>query len=158
MKGRIALLLVVAGLLCPTGVFAAGVEVSDLSLQGEIMGENIVFTLKLTADVKEKGAVLPLVVGDVAFLDGKLPSNAELVRNGSRFDSRSAEDHLRMKYRRGKRYAPTSEEFVENLASKSYLSKKLYYVECEGAEKMPSGDWLLLRLGEYRAGNHEPPP
>jgi hypothetical protein len=85
-------------------------------------------------------------------------SDCAFIRNGSRFDSRSAEDHLRMKYRRGKRYAPTSEEFVENLASKSYLSKKLYYVECEGAEKMPSGDWLLLRLGEYRAGNHEPPP
>jgi hypothetical protein len=57
-----------------------------------------------------------------------------------------------MKYRRGKRYAPTSEEFIERLASRSSLSKKPYYIECEGAKKMPSGDWLIIRLGEYRAG------
>ena len=78
-------------------------------------------------------------------------SDCTFIRNGKRYDSRSAEDHLRMKYRRGKRYAPTSEKFIERLASNSYLSKKLYYIECEG-EKMPSGDWLMKRLGEYRAG------
>jgi hypothetical protein len=79
-------------------------------------------------------------------------SDCTFIRNGERYDSRSAEDHLRMKYRRGKRYAPTSEEFIERLASNSYLSKKLYYIECEG-EKMPSGDWLTKRLGEFRAGS-----
>jgi hypothetical protein len=79
-------------------------------------------------------------------------SNCTFIRNGERYDSRSAEDHLRMKYRRGKRYAQTSEKFIERLASNSYLSKKLYYIECDG-EKMPSGNWLTIRLGEYRAGS-----
>lgn len=64
-------------------------------------------------------------------------SDCTFIRNGQRYDSRSAEDHLRMKYRKGKRYAPTGEKFVERFASKSSLSKKLYYVECEGVEKMP---------------------
>jgi hypothetical protein len=85
-------------------------------------------------------------------------SDCAFIRNGERYDSRSAEDHLRMKYRRGKRHAPTSEKFIERLASNSYLSKKLYYIECE-SEKMPSGDWLTERLGEYRAESkdkHEP--
>lgn len=77
-------------------------------------------------------------------------SNCSFIRNGENYDSRSAEDHLRMKYRRGKRYAASSEDFIERLASKSYLSKKAYYIECEGEEKIPSGDWLLERLGEYR--------
>lgn len=77
-------------------------------------------------------------------------SNCTFIRNGNRYDSRAAEDHLRMKYRNGKRYASTSENFIERLASKSYLSKKLYYIECEGEEKIPSGDWLLERLSEYR--------
>jgi hypothetical protein len=80
-------------------------------------------------------------------------SDCAFIRNGEHYDSRAAEDHLRMKYQRGKRYAPTSEKFIEHLASKSFLSKTLYYVECEGAEKMPSGDWLIIRLGEYRAGS-----
>ena len=79
-------------------------------------------------------------------------SNCTFIRNGDRYDSRSAEDHLRMKYRRGKRYAATSEDFIERLASKSYLSKKAYYIECQGDEKIPSGDWLLERLSEYRRG------
>ena len=79
-------------------------------------------------------------------------SDCTFIRNGERHKSRAAEKHLRMKYRRGKRYAPTSEKFVERLASKSSLSKKLYYIECEGEEKIPSGDWLMERLGEYRAG------
>ena len=77
-------------------------------------------------------------------------SDCTFIRNGERYESLEAEDHLRMKYRRGKRYATTSEEFIERLASKSYLSKKLYYIECEGEEKIPSGDWLMERLGEYR--------
>ena len=77
-------------------------------------------------------------------------SDCTFIRNGERYDSRSAEDHLRMKYRRGKRYATTSEEFIERLASNSYLSKKVYFIKCDGEEKIPSGDWLLERLGEYR--------
>lgn len=77
-------------------------------------------------------------------------SDCTFIRNGERYDSRSAEDHLRMKYRRGKRYAATSEKFIERLASKSYLSKQVYYIECEGEEKIPSGDWLVERLGKYR--------
>ena len=79
-------------------------------------------------------------------------SNCTFIRNGKSYDSAAAEDHLRMKYRKGKRYATTSEEFIERLASKSYLSKKLYFIECAGDEKVPSGDWLKKRLGEYRTG------
>jgi len=56
-----------------------------------------------------------------------------------------------MKYGRAKRYASTSEKFIERLASNSSLSKKLYYIECAGEEKVPSGDWLMERLGEYRS-------
>jgi len=78
-------------------------------------------------------------------------SNCTFIRNGKRYDSVAAEDHLRMKYRNGKRYAPTSEKFIARLASKSYLSKKPYFIECEGEEKMHSGDWLMERLGEYRS-------
>ncbi len=80
-------------------------------------------------------------------------SGCTFIRNGDRYDSRSAEDHLRMKYQRGKRYATSGEKFVERLASKSFLSKKLYYIECGGAEKVPSGDWLMKRLDQYRAGS-----
>lgn len=77
-------------------------------------------------------------------------SDCVFLRNGKRHDAQDAEDHLRMKYRRGKRYAPTTEAFIERLASKSSMSKKLYHIECPGAEAVPSGEWLSQRLAEYR--------
>jgi len=77
-------------------------------------------------------------------------SNCTFIRNGTRHDAQDAEAHLRMKYRRGKRYAPTSEEFIERLASSSSLSKKPYYIECESEEKMAFGQWLMQRLNELR--------
>lgn len=78
-------------------------------------------------------------------------SNCAFIRNGKRHNSQDAEAHLRMKYKRGKRYAPTSEKFIERLASKSSMSDKPYYIECKSEEKVPSGDWLMQRLNEYRA-------
>lgn len=64
------------------------ITVSDLELHGEIEGENIVFTLTLKADTKTKDALLPLVVGDIGYLDGKFPGKSELVRNGNTYGVR----------------------------------------------------------------------
>ncbi len=75
------------------------------------------------------------------------------IRNDKRYDAKTAEDHLRMKYSRGKRYAPTGEKFIERLASKSYLTKRPYFIECDGEEKVLSGDWLMDRLDEFREGS-----
>jgi len=79
-------------------------------------------------------------------------SDCTFIRNGKRHNAQDAEAHLRMKYRRGKRYAPTSEKFIERLASKSSMSGKLYYIECESEVRKAFGQWLMQRLNEYRAG------
>ncbi len=80
-------------------------------------------------------------------------SDCTFIRNGKTYSAHEAEDHLRMKYRRGKRYASTSENFIERLASESSMSDKPYYMECDGEERVPSGDWLMQRLNEYRANS-----
>ncbi len=77
-------------------------------------------------------------------------SDCAFIRNDKRHSAADAEDHLRMKYRRGKRYAPTTEAFIERLASKSSISKKLYLIDCPGEGLAPSGEWLTERLAEYR--------
>ena len=77
-------------------------------------------------------------------------SNCTFIRNGKRYNAADAEKHLRMKYQRGKRYAPTTEDFIEHLASKSSMSKKLYHIDCPGEEVMPSSEWFALRLAAYR--------
>ena len=80
-------------------------------------------------------------------------SDCVFVRNGKEYDAQDAEAHLRMKYSRGKRYAPTSEKFIERLASKSSMSKKPYFIECNGMQPVQSGQWLTQLLNDYRAGN-----
>ena len=77
-------------------------------------------------------------------------SGCTFVRNGSRHDAEDAASHMRLKYRRGKRYATTAELFIERLASKSSFSGKPYAIECPGSGAVPSGDWLTARLQEYR--------
>jgi hypothetical protein len=77
-------------------------------------------------------------------------SGCTFIRNGSRHDAEDAASHMRLKYRRGKRYATTAELFIERLASKSSFSGKLYKIECPGGEAVPSGKWLTARLQEYR--------
>ncbi|MGB5625210.1 MAG: DUF5329 domain-containing protein, partial [Woeseiaceae bacterium] len=69
-------------------------------------------------------------------------SECVFIRNGKRHDAEDAEDHLRMKLRRGKRYVTTTETFIQRLASGSSMSKKPYYIECPGQEMTPSGEWL----------------
>jgi len=78
-------------------------------------------------------------------------SGCTFIRNGSRHDAEDAASHMRLKYRRGKRYATTAELFIERLASKSSFSGKSYAIECPGGDAVPSGEWLTARLNEFRA-------
>ena len=78
-------------------------------------------------------------------------SGCTFIRNGSRHEAEDAASHMRLKYRRGKRYAPTAELFIERLASKSSMSGKPYTIDCPGSGAVPSGEWLTARLQEYRS-------
>ena len=79
-------------------------------------------------------------------------SDCTFIRNGKNYDAEEAEAHLRRKYKRGKRYASTTEKFIRNLASQSSMSKKPYLISCDGAGTIESGTWLAQLLAEYRAG------
>jgi len=75
------------------------VHVSKLTLDGQIDGENIVFTLAMDAEVNRDDTILPLVVGDVAYLDGDFPRSTELVRDGNRYVLRYDRDrHERVSF------------------------------------------------------------
>ena len=78
-------------------------------------------------------------------------SGCLFVRNGETYPSSDAEAHLRMKYRRGERYAPTAEKFIERLASGSSISKEPYLIRCGDEAPIPTGDWFFEQLREYRS-------
>jgi hypothetical protein len=72
-------------------------------------------------------------------------------RNGKSYSASEAEAHLRMKYKRGRRFAATTEDFIENLASRSSISKDPYYISCHTGEMIESGTWLMRLLAERRS-------
>jgi hypothetical protein len=77
-------------------------------------------------------------------------SGCSFERNGSSHDSVDAADHLRLKYRRGKRYVASAEQFIDRLATESSWTGKPYMVRCEGQEQ-PSGAWLYQALERQRS-------
>ena len=78
-------------------------------------------------------------------------SGCVFVRNGDEHSSEDAADHLRLKYRRGKRYAGSAEQFIERLASESSWTGKPYYIQCADTGKHLSKDWLTDQLTGFRA-------
>lgn len=86
-------------------------------------------------------------------LDSISSSECIFIRNGKRHDAQKAAAHLRMKYKRGRRYATSTEKFIERLATKSSITRKPYMIECPGSEPQPSGAWLTQKLESLRSGN-----
>ncbi|MCX2979348.1 hypothetical protein EYC98_00550 [Halieaceae bacterium IMCC14734] len=77
-------------------------------------------------------------------------SGCDFNRNGSQHDSADAAEHLQLKYRRGKRWVDTAEQFIDRLASSSSLSKKPYTITCAGKDST-AASWLHAELASYRA-------
>ena len=77
-------------------------------------------------------------------------SGCDFNRNDSLHSSVDAAAHLKLKYRRGKRWVDTAEQFIDRLASSSSLSKQPYSVNCAG-EEQTAGAWLHAELASYRA-------
>ncbi len=111
----------------------------------------ILYALLLSALLLPAAARADATEAEIEYLITSVgESGCIFIRNGSRHDAEDAASHMRLKYRRGKRYAPTAELFIERLASKSSFSGKPYSIECPGSDTVPSGDWLSARLDEYR--------
>lgn len=79
---RIICILTVLRLIATTMANEPAYKMSDMIVEGEIQGENIVFTLKCNIDVPKKNVVVPLVAdGNVVYIDSQIPYQARLERN-----------------------------------------------------------------------------
>jgi hypothetical protein len=77
-------------------------------------------------------------------------SGCQFIRNGKEYSAPDAEDHLRMKYKKGARYVSTAEDFINRIASKSSWSGKPYQIACPDEVLQPSGQWLTNKLQDLR--------
>ncbi|WP_284296550.1 DUF5329 domain-containing protein [Thalassotalea loyana] len=82
-------------------------------------------------------------------------SGCRFHRNGDSHDATRAADHLRLKLRRGKKYADSAEHFIERLASKSSWTGKAYHLECQPGQLVEVETWMLDKLSVYRARSHK---
>ena len=93
----------------------------------------------------------------LGFVEG---SGCEFYRNGSWYDSKRAQAHLRDKYQMlaAADQISTAEDFIEKAATKSSLSGRPYEVRCGGGEALTSNQWLRKALARYRTyGAHGAP-
>jgi hypothetical protein len=80
-------------------------------------------------------------------------SSCEFYRNGSWYDSKRAQAHMRDKYQllAAADQINTAEDFIEKAATKSSLSNRPYQVRCGGGEAVTTNQWLREALQRYRA-------
>ena len=91
---------------------------------------------------------------EVNFLLGYVEgSRCEFYRNGSWHDSRTAQAHLRDKYRylAARNLIATTEDFIERAATESSLSGQPYAVRCNGGATVTSSQWLRDELVRFRS-------
>jgi Family of unknown function (DUF5329) len=82
-------------------------------------------------------------------------SDCIFIRNGDEHSPQKAREHLEMKYNYAKKRIHTAEDFIDKVATKSSLSRKLYTVRC-GEVIIPTGQWLTRSLESYRASSEIP--
>jgi Family of unknown function (DUF5329) len=85
----------------------------------------------------------------LGYVDG---SGCQFYRNGSWYDSKAAQDHLRDKYNYLSGSAiNTTEDFIEKAATKSSFSGQPYGVKCNSGVSQTSNKWLRDELARFRS-------
>jgi Family of unknown function (DUF5329) len=110
--------------------------------------------LGLTLLSAARGAVPMFAQTEINYLLGFIEnSGCEFYRNGSWYDSKKAQTHLRDKYEllAARDQINTAEDFIEKAATKSSLSGRPYRVRCRGEDAVSSNPWLRDVLARYRA-------
>ncbi len=83
----------------------------------------------------------------VALLDalGKC-TDMQFIRNGSTYTATEAADHLRLKFNKTKNRLQSAEQFIDKVASSSYISGKPYGVRTAKGKEEPANAFLHALL------------
>ena len=90
---------------------------------------------------------------EVSFLLGYVEgAGCSFYRNGSWYDSRSAQAHLREKYMFlvARNMINSTDDFIDLVATESSLSGQPYAVKCADGASVSSNRWLREELVRYR--------
>jgi hypothetical protein len=75
-------------------------------------------------------------------------SDAVFIRNGKEYGAEEAARHLRRKWERAVGFCDTVDSFVENCATRSFLTGRPYQIRIAGGPPMPLAEHLRRWLAE----------
>jgi hypothetical protein len=90
---------------------------------------------------------------EINFLLGYLDGSAcEFNRNGTWHNAQAAQAHLRDKYKYllTRNRVNTTEEFIEQAATRSSFTGRAYEVRCKDEAIVSSNEWLRAELARFR--------
>lgn len=77
-------------------------------------------------------------------------AGARFVRSGKEYTGQEGADHLRAKLQKAGGRVKTPEDFIEGIASKSYLTGEAYHVKLADGTMKETGPWLREELTRFR--------
>jgi hypothetical protein len=78
-------------------------------------------------------------------------AEVKFIRSGKEYTPKEGADHLRTKLSKAGGKVKTAEDFIEGIASKSYLNGDEYLVKFADGKTRPTGPWLKEALARHRA-------
>ena len=116
-----------------------------MSVAGRLALTLLVFLEFLPTNALSKG-----VAQEIQFLLNAIEqSGCIFIRNGDKHSAGEAAAHLAKKYSKVKKRIKTSEDFINKIATKSFLTGERYIIECIEGQPMGTDDWLRERLTEH---------
>mgnify|MGYP003476448610 CR=1 FL=1 len=76
----------------------------------------------------------------------KPEANLKFIRNGEEFSGKEAREHMQKKLDYAGNKIKTVNDFIDHIATKSYLTGNLYYVKLPNGTKVESAKWLRETL------------
>jgi Family of unknown function (DUF5329) len=77
-------------------------------------------------------------------------SDVRFIRSGKEYSGAEGAAHLQKKLAAAGDRVKTTDDFIDGIASKSYLNGKLYMVKFADGRTQPTGEWLKAHLAETR--------
>ena len=77
-------------------------------------------------------------------------SGVRFIRSGKEYSGTEGADHLRRKLAAAGDRVKTTDDFINGIATKSYLNGKPYLVKFPDGHTQPTGEWLKAHLAETR--------
>jgi len=104
----------------------------------------ILFAGTLAAQENIENKKIEFLISSVENLKG-----AKFIRNGAEYDGKKAAEHLRMKLEKAGGKVKTAEDFIQLIASKSYMTGKPYMIKIPDDKTVESEKFLREKLEAF---------